>query len=286
MKKLSINKDRIIKMHESGLSVKEIAAKLDVSFPCVYRNLKSKNLGSNKKWLQIRDKAVALYVSGESENAVAKTIGVDRSTIRTCLIKSGVHIRSQSESELLKWSKMNLEQRKNQVKKANETIRNLGKEFHRQSSIKQAKAKEQSLSKVGSLEIEFFNQLQSLGKKGIMQKAVDVYNIDIAIGNTAVEVHANSSIPHNHPYYRGRIKNLLKLGWNVIYIKCTGKVLIERAADKVSQMIDFIESNKPLVSQYGMISGSGQLIATGSLNGDDLSCVKALNGIFAGLERN
>lgn len=278
-----IDTNRLIEMYESGKSTNDIAEIIGVSGGFVCNRLKSAGivLTGNRKTVD-DDAIVDFYVAGNSENATAKKFGVSRNLVRKRLVESGVHVRSQSESESLKWSKMSADERAKQVDAANKAIRNMPKSFHTQQAIKQAKTKEQTLSKVGSLEKEFIQEFTNRGFSPIPQKAVHVYNIDIAIASTAIEIHINAHHPHSRD--RKRIVDLLKRGWDVIYIKITNDVSVERATDKVCRMIDLIESDKSGVCHYGMIRGTSELVASGCLDGNNLTVVDASNGFFAAIE--
>lgn len=285
MDRFNLDRDRVIQMHKSGLTYKEIGDRLNVSASLISKRFKEWGCQPGLTSTEVDvDKVVRLYTSGMSENAVAKEMGVSRNVIRHRLKNRGVHIRSQSEAESLKWSQMSDEERANQVAAANEKTRNMPKEFFIKNAIKQAKTKEKTLSKVGDLEMIFKERFEEKGFKVIPQKAVYVYNIDLAIRNTAIEIHVTSSFPHNTATYRKRIVELLKRDWNVIYIRVRSKLSIQRATDKVSAMIDLIESNKPPVCQYGMVRGTGKLETTGSLNGDNLTVVDASDGFFSSLK--
>lgn len=230
------------------------------------------------------DRIVKMYKSGKSINALSKLFDVSRPTITRRLKERNVRLRSQSESEALKWAQMSDEQRAKQVEAAHEAVRNKPDEFFEQAAIKQAQTKQRTLSKVGDLERLFITTFEDRGYDPIPQKAIYVYNTDIAIGSTAIEIHIQPSFPHNHSYYSRRIVDLLKRGWNAIYIKIGADLSVERTANKISAMIDLIQSDESPVSHYGMIRGSSELVSSGCLQGDDLTIVDASDGFFAAVK--
>ena len=120
---------------------------------------------------------------------------------------------------------MTPEQRKESAQAANETIRNMPKEFHEESSKKQAIKKQQTQSKVGLGEIEVYNACEKIGYKPILQKAIGVYNIDLAVGNIAIEVYNTTRSPHKEPKLIKRTVQLLKSGYHVVYFKNAGRVV-------------------------------------------------------------
>lgn len=285
MEKLTINKDRVIQMRKSGKTHSEIASEIGVSKSVITKRFREWNLPKGRLGGIVNpDEIVNLYLSGVSVNALSKKYPIGRRGIDSLLRKEGVKMRSQSESELIKWQNMTEEQKKRQVEKAHKAVKRLPDSHWDRVMRLNAKCKENTLSKVGHLETEFIQQFKKLGFEPVSQKAVDRYNIDIAINTTAVEIHINGANPHNAVSYKRRIINLLKLGWNVIYVKITSDVFIEITANKIGRMIHLIESNPSSVCQYGMIRGTSEIVTSGCLDGNDLSTVSASNGFFATIE--
>lgn len=276
-----INVDRLIEMYIAGHTALEVAQKFGVSKAFVYKRLKLHGVAARpRKNVSIRDAAVTAYLSGVSELGVSEMLGVSRSCVRKALQKSGVHVRSQSESESLKWSKMTADQRARQVEKAHEASRNESRESIDLRLKKSANSKELSLAKVGFLELEFFEALKARGVVTVPQLAYGRYNIDLAIGHTAIEIHATTANPHTTAFYQKRVVNLLKGGWNAIYIKCIGKISLDRAADKVCELVNISERDKTVAGQYWMVRGSGDLVSHLCLDGDELSAVGASNAVL------
>lgn len=286
MKKISLNIDRIVKMYVSGQSSNNIAASIGVSKGVVVRGLKSAGiaLDRNRSIRPFEKDIVSAYISGESELSISNRFGIARTGISRILRDANIKKRTGSEANIIRFQKASVKDRKKITKAANEAIRNKPKDFFIQSSIKQAIKKEQSQSKIGFLEDDFADYFSNNGYPIVKQKAVYLYNIDIAIRNIAVEIHGNTSNPHTHPKYRKRVIELLKRGWHVIYIKTTGNFSFQRTADKACRMIDLIQSNKSVGCQYGMVRGAGELISSGCLDGDNFSCVDASNGFFKAIK--
>lgn len=276
---MSINTNDLIKMYESGKSVIQISKILNMPVSSIYGRFNSvgfkatRNGRGNIKTVVPDFEIIRLYNLGMSEKQVAIHFNVSRNVIRHRLLKHGVYIRNQSESEALKWSQMTDEQRAKQVKSANDKMRTLPKKFFKELSRKQAITKQKTRSKVGAFEELFIDELKRRGFEPIPQKAVDVYNIDIAVGDTAIEIHFSPVHPHNHIMYRKRIMKLLELNWNVIYIKITKDVFIDVATDDICRFIDTTQSNKSSICQYRVIRGTGEFIASGRLDGNELSII-------------
>lgn len=279
---LNLDTDSVIQMYVSGKTGHEIARILGVSPSYIYNMIKASGVKARSKRSPLDETLViSLYESGVSEKAISDRLGCSRSPIRRILTSNGIHIRSQSEAETVKWSTMTSEQRSAQVAAANEAVRNSPKEFHVANAIKQAQSKFRSLSKVGHLEAEFQSAFESRGYSPVPQYPFGPYNVDLAIGDAAIEIHGNSANPHTHPYYRKRVMELLESGWHVFYIKTTGQISIERAADQVSRMVDMAKRDNSGTRHYGMVRGSGELVTSGRLDGDKIATIDGPDGFFA-----
>lgn len=280
----NIDIDNIILMRKSGKTMKAICKELGISPRRIHAAAERSGVSlKQRRGVPESEHRVICerYASGESENQIAKHFGVSRRAIRAILERGNVPVRGQSEAEALKWSQMTNAQRAKQVSKAHEAIRNAPREFFKQPSIAQAITKQRTLSKIGALEWDFIDALESRGVRCVPQKAFGPYNIDIAADDfAAIEIHACDSNPHVHRYFRKRVVNLLEGGWQVIYVKVRKDASVEVAADKLCAMLDLIRSHEPIASQYGMIRGTGELVTSGCLDSNDLACVPASDGFF------
>lgn len=128
------------------------------------------------------------YMGGESENSIANRFKVSRNVIRRILLKHGVQVRSQSQAESLKWSKMTNEQRANQVKKAHDAVTGKPKSDDAKRAL--AKTREVNIPDwyIGCGEPEFKEWLENEGIEYQYQKAVEFYNVDFLINGVAVEL--------------------------------------------------------------------------------------------------
>ncbi len=134
------------------------------------------------------------------------------------------------------------------------------------SLLAKALVRERTLYAVGFGERELLRWLEERGRTGQLQKAIGPYNTDIAIGTVAVEVHVNGGDPLRLQRHRERIPYLLKAGWHVIYIRCTGhRPLLERCADELIALIDVLESNPSARRKYRVIWGTGENASANSL---------------------
>jgi len=206
---------------------------------------------------------VSRYVAGESENKLALEIGVSRQVVRNALIKSGVHIRNQSESETIKWAGMSDAQRAEQVRAAH--IAGKGRVVSIVERVARAIANQFRTDNISIAETILTAHLTSRGIVAIQQKAVHIYNIDISIEKprVAVEIFGggwHSSGDHAARFFE-RTKYLLDNGWNVIIVWVDGlKYPLDVAcADYIITAMKEFSRNKSERGQYRVILGNGQL---------------------------
>lgn len=248
---------------------------INITFVIMSRYLSNPNHVFRPARVEVNEQAVInLYSSGASVLSMSKQFNVSRNAIERVIAKNKLPIRNGSEANLIRFKNASLDEKRKVVKKANEAMRKLPHAFHHESSIKQAISKEISLKKVGQFETDIIEYLKKFNYNPIPQKAFGTYNIDIAIGNIAIEVHVNSANPHAHPYFMKRIIMLLKGNWNVIYLKITQGGLNKRGFDQLRICVDFFSHNPSIAREYRMMRGTGEAVAIGHLNGDNLTIVR------------
>jgi very-short-patch-repair endonuclease len=124
--------------------------------------------------------------------------------------------------------------------------------------------RQRSESQVGAFESDLIAMLISRGLPTEAQRPVEGYNIDIACGPVAVEVHVCASSPLASAKLRKRIEKLLELGWSVIYVWINKySTLRESAADEIVTFHKVAKSNPSAPRQYRVIRGSGETVLTG-----------------------
>jgi hypothetical protein len=107
----------------------------------------------------------------------------------------------------------------------------------------------------------------------IPQLAVGPYNIDLAIGNVAVEVDGRGGKPLSRPDTRQRVEDLLNRGWNVYYIVIYPKVTYPPRR-VLKDLVPFLEAANRTPArrrEYRVVRSSGELMASGRGYIDHLS---------------
>ena len=141
----------------------------------------------SKERKQLPDKQIALaYVAGLSELELAKEHGVSRPAIRRRLIEQGVEIRGGSSANLESAKRLSPEFRKKRAEAAHASLR--GKKRSHDELIRRSIAGQHVQCRVGKGEDELYEILIHAGLDARRQVPCDIYNIDTAVGNVAVEM--------------------------------------------------------------------------------------------------
>lgn len=208
------------------------------------------------------DNLIRRYVAGESENKLAREVGVSRSAFRNLLLKYKVVPRTQSESEFVKWKFMRPESRVSQVAAAHRAAK--GRVATIDELTRRATSRERTFSNVSNDEIILATHLRDFGYSVTQQKAVHVYNLDIALDefSIAVEVFGGGFHAYGSHLIRffERTKYLLDSGWNVVIV-WVDRVRYPMSIGASERVISYVEefSRDPSIrGQYRVILGNGQ----------------------------
>jgi transposase-like protein len=267
---MSANLQAGYELYLSGIGIKKCARIIRVNYTTLRNFCISKGVDPSDfmKKNKVDERAVIdFYNQPNTVKKTAEHFGVSRNVIQRVLKQHGVGLRSASESNIIRASKMTFKERQKSAEAANNAVKNAGKEFHRANSIKQAITKQKTQSKIGFGEQQVFDSLKNFGYSPVLQKAFDIYNIDIACGNVAVEVHNSPDHPHTNRRIKKRIKYLLERGLNVVYFKINGSFVFDSTGlNNLVKLVDVLNRNPPPTCQYWMIRGTGKIEFTGTID--------------------
>lgn len=197
---------------------------------------------------------IALYKGGMSELALANKFNVSRGAIRNRLRDSGTHIRGQSEACALSLGQMTFKERQNRTRSANNALRGTEQcvEGRRKRAVNLESVGYEKMIGIG--EKEFKDMLESNSIDFTWQKSCDIYSIDFAIGNIAVELKKSSIVTNvTGDKKRGRIKNLRESGYTTIYVVfCSVESLIQ-SFDYIISIVNKASSNPPALGEYWVV---------------------------------
>lgn len=256
--------DNFIELVRCGMSTTDTCSVVGISTTVGRRAVKKFGIKTpesieRERIDKLGEQMVTMYQNGESENAVAKHFSISRNVVRRQLERFGVEPRTQSEAESLKWSKMTEEQRQRQVKAAHKV--NKGIIRSDESKIKLAKARERIKYDflIGPGETELVQLLNDRGIDCVHQKAIKFYNVDIAVGNIAVELTKDRTrYSAFNPKEIKRAKNLLECGFHTLAIQFDIEETLIHCADDIITTINEMSSLEPYVSEYWVISCTRQ----------------------------
>ena len=199
------------------------------------------------------DEVVSMYQSGISELAIARHFGCSRNVIRRRILRAGIVPRGGKEANKLRYRETTKEYRQALTRAAHEARR--GEMPHNQR-CHYASSRENTgnVSHFGPGEAELASLLEQRGLCFIRQKAIDIYNVDFAIGHVAVEVTLGTV------KYRGgntmsnkRLKKILECGYSPITIEFSSIPVLTTYLEDIVSAIDEARGLPSFKSEYWMI---------------------------------
>lgn len=209
------------------------------------------------------DHLLKRYIAGEPEQKLAREAGINRWTFRQRILEAGIIPRNLSDSMYIRWAEATPEQRNAMLNNAHASTR--GRVVTDQEKVLRAQSIEAALCRSVPTERFLADALQTHGLTPTLQKAIWIYNIDVAldIDRVAVEIFGgqwHTSGDHARRFHK-RTKYLLDSGWHVVIIWVDGRhyPLGAGAIDYVVTFVKELRSHPPASSQYRVILGDGQL---------------------------
>ena len=224
------------------------------------------------------DDVVRRYRAGESEYALARQFGVDRSTVRHRLLGAGVPIRSMSKAGRMRASRMTADERMAQAAAAHKAATGRQKTFAEKCLA--AITKQERGLFISGLERHLHRLLTERGVAAVQQQAVGPYNCDLALHPVAVEVfgggwHWYGSHGRAAPE---RIRYFLNRGWHMLLIAVDRRrcPLTGGVADYIVSYVQELRSLPARKREYRVIRGAGELLAIGYADDEEISIKPAL----------
>lgn len=261
----------------AGQSMQKAAAAAGINEKTVSTELRRRGIEPRSRRIDPPTDAIARYLGGESELALASSCGVSRTTVRRWLKEAAIPIRGRSEAGVNRASHMTAEQRSQQAAAAHAAVR--GVPMSASSKRRRAETMER-LGRYGSdSEQSVAEFVEARGWKAIPQKAVGIYNVDLAVETVAVEVlggewHASK------PGHSKRTKDILDAGWHIAFIWDTPNfpLEVERAGDRLITFLERTRRSPAGSREYWVIRGDGQLVTAGTTENDSFAFIPAARG--------
>lgn len=261
----------VIELYKSGKTTNEIAKIFSVSPRTVTRIARNAGYAPTPIQNSIDIHFIkSLYISGISENAIAKQLGVSRSVIRNRLLKAGVIIRGQTEANQLAMSKRTPEENRRNTRAAHDAVR--GKPRSHKELCKRALTRQNTFTSfASSYEQDIADELTNRGIKFVPQLAIDKYNIDFAIGGSiAFEVFGGNW--HAYGRHRARFdersKKLFDSGYTIVicWIGFNHRFSPSGIADYLISLNEILRSDPSASCKHYVIGGDGKPCSVGSSN--------------------
>ena len=220
---------------------------------------------------------IALYAHGVGLRGISERLGVGIGKLRNELIKQGVHIRTQSEQELIKWSIMSKEQRLEQVKKAHSASVGRVNSDETLRKIAQARAKRSSV-----YEKQIEDIFVDAGIAFEPQFPIDKYNIDFLVGNIAMEVFGGGWHSHGKHFARFGVRSekIFDSGYGLVIIQIRDRQRFSASfGGNLVKFINQLRFDESSAGKYWVIWGDFKAITTGSRENVELALVNPFTNV-------
>lgn len=211
---------------------------------------------------------ITAYLSGESENALAKRFKTSRVVIRRILNLNSIQIRDNATANRVMMAKRTTAENLRNTQAAHMATR--GKPQPESLIYRIAIGKERTLPNVSHAERIVADGLQEAGINIIPQKAVGKYNIDIAIPEFSIAVEIFGGKWHlygNHARrFRERFDYIINAGWLPIIIWDNSTFGPDRMAGAIKYIVTLVKrmgSGETIIRQEHVISCYGEPCSTG-----------------------
>lgn len=219
------------------------------------------------------DDIVRRYMSGESENMIAKFYGVSRNVITRHIVSAGIHRRANTEANRLLAAQTPQDEHLRRIKIAQDSVRGSTRSFADRCKV--AIGRERNGTHISDAERMLCGWLIDRGITPAQQKAIGSYNVDIAFDSIAVEVFGGGWHGYGAHAQRSskRFKYILDQGWSVVVIWVYDRdcPLGVAAADYLVSYRQQVRSDPSLIGQYRVILGNGQDVTIDGTNLDHIS---------------
>jgi hypothetical protein len=280
-KAFSVNTDDLVREHQSGRPVDEIARQFGIGKVSVYRRLHQAGvtlLNPRPRLAVPIAELLSRYHAGESEKALATAFGVSRPAIRKRLLEAGITPRDGSAAMLLRMASTTAEQRASLSAAAHAAVR--GKRQSDAHRFAIAATRQRLQHGTSPAELKLAAMLAARGIATIPQQAIGPYNCDLGAGPVAVEVFGGGWHWSGHHVLRApeRFRYILDAGWHILAVKIDSKrsPLTDATADHVAAYIEAARRDPARRREYRVIGSAGETLAAGSADDDDLTLITTL----------
>jgi len=268
----AIKADNFARRYKAGESVKDIAEAFGCGKTTVYRLLTVVGIviGRDKTNPDL-DAIRRLFLDGCGSHAIAKHLGVDRSTINTRLLRMGFTPKTFSQSMRRYMTNIGASGRQRMTTAAHDAVRGSSQSDEHRCKI--AATREARQTHVTRIERICLDMLVARGFDCVAQKAVGRYNVDVAITEPPVAVEIFGGYWHgagsHAAIFRKRFDFLLDSGWCPVIIWVNRDYPLEVGAiDYIVALAERLRFDKSIGRQEHVMLGNGKAASAGKNNLD------------------
>ena len=204
---------------------------------------------------------IELYESGIGLTELGGKFHCAKSVIKGRLKDNGIHIRTRSEAIQMIWkTRWNTPLEKEKMLSGAWSA-SRGRKVSTDTKIMRANTIERTLIGCGGFEEDAAKLFENMGFEVVRQKAVHIYNVDIAIPThrVAVEVFGGNWHSLHNTKERQHVEYLLNNNWFVFIIRIDRGIFDERGiTDQFTSLLDRFGGYEALVGKYGVVRGDGK----------------------------
>lgn len=251
------------RMYKRTLSLPKVAAHYGIGQTTLRRIFEKANLSIRSNTaLVLPEQAICdIYISGESELALAKKHQVSRNVITRILVKHNIPRRGMNLAQQVAHSRLTVAQRKAMTRNANKAAR--GRKLSEAEQIKHALTFYRTKGYATPVETDLAQMLAFAGWGVEQQFPVGPYNIDVAVQHPPIAVEVFGGGWHAYGLHAARhcqrTKYLLNRGWSVVIVWVDAKShpLRSAVADYLTAFANQLSFHPPSRGEYRVIWGDG-----------------------------
>lgn len=250
-------------LRRSGKAIAEISAIIGWGKNSVFQLLRVG--GASGKTLVRPCDVIVPYIDGTSENAISKQLGIERIVVHKVLVDHCIPTRSVAEANRQMMLNRSPEENRRNTEAAHLAAK--GKRRSPETKKKIALARERNVSGASVYESILAEKLMAKGLEVALQKAVECYNIDIAIPEFSIAVEVFGG--HWHSYGRHarrfseRFNLLLDRGWIPVIVWISNGILTDGCVDYIVSLCDASRLDQTTGRCEHVIYGNGKPSAIG-----------------------
>ena len=240
----------------------------------IVKILKENGIDTSRKLISVDiEKAVRLLESGRGVSGIAEELGVTRMIMTRIFKNAGIKTRNRSEQQFARMASYTPEQRKLLATPSHNAARGCTRRESSKEIAAKTKERNNRILKSDSESI-LMDMLRQRGIETIPQKAIGIYNCDLATESVAVEIWGGHWHWHGAHLARTekRFNEIMNRGMSVLVVAVTvTSPLTDAVADYVAAYLKNFSMNPTLPREYRVIWRAGEFFTCGGINDDNFS---------------